>query len=407
MNPRAQRGLEIASKSGLIQEGGAWIVPSQTGTGIYRVDARPDSQRCTCPDFELRREKCKHIFAVEFTVQAEQKTDGGTTTTILTKTVKVTYKQEWTAYNTAQTKEKDLFERLLHDLCIGVPEPQQTKGRPRLSCGDMIFCAGLKVYSTMSSRRLMSDLREAHAKGYIGKVPHFNSVLNYLETEALTPVLKQLIARSGLPMKALETDFACDSSGFSTCQYVRWFDAKYGKERDRHDWIKIHLMAGVRTHIVTSVEITGRDAHDAPLLPMLTTDTASRFTIKQVSADKGYSSADNHVAVASVGATPYIAFKSTTTGGIGGLFQKMFHYYSLNRDAFLAEYHKRSNAESTFSMIKAKFGGHLRSKSGVAQINEALIKILCHNICVLIQSIFEFGVEPTFCAESAPAQKPS
>lgn len=28
--------------------------------------------------------------------------------------------------------------------------------------------------------------------------------------------------------------------------------------------------------------------------------------------------------------------------------------------------------------------------------NEALLKVLCHNICVLIQSIHELGIEPVF-----------
>jgi hypothetical protein len=36
-----------------------------------------------------------------------------------------------------------------------------------------------------------------------------------------------------------------------------------------------------------------------------------------------------------------------------------------------------------------------------AQVNEALCKILCHNICCLIQSIFELGIEPTFWAPEA------
>ncbi len=49
-------------------------------------------------------------------------------------------------------------------------------------------------------------------------------------------------------------------------------------------------------------------------------------------------------------------------------------------------------------MIKAKFGDALRSKTEVAQVNEALCKVLCHNICCLIQSIFELGIEPTFWA---------
>ena len=77
-------------------------------------------------------------------------------------------------------------------------------------------------------------------------------------------------------------------------------------------------------------------------------------------------------------------------------WDKAFHYYSLNQDEFFDYYHNRSNVESTFSMIKRKFGEPLRSKTDVAQVNEALCKILCHNICCVIQSMYELGVEPNF-----------
>ena len=42
----------------------------------------------------------------------------------------------------------------------------------------------------------------------------------------------------------------------------------------------------------------------------------------------------------------------------------MFHYYNFNRDEFLAHYHKRRNVESTFSMIKAKFGDSPAEQDG-------------------------------------------
>ena len=59
----------------------------------------------------------------------------------------------------------------------------------------------------------------------------------------------------------------------------------------------------------------------------------------------------------------------------------MFHYYQFRRDDFLKHYHQRSNAESTFSMVKAKFRDHVRSKNDMAMKNEVLCKFLCHNIC--------------------------
>jgi transposase len=62
----------------------------------------------------------------------------------------------------------------------------------------------------------------------------------------------------------------------------------------------------------------------------------------------------------------------------------------------MRNYHRRSNVETTFSMIKAKFGEKLRSKTATAQANEVLCKVLCHNLCVLIQSMYEFGIEADF-----------
>jgi transposase len=52
--------------------------------------------------------------------------------------------------------------------------------------------------------------------------------------------------------------------------------------------------------------------------------------------------------------------------------------------------------ETTFSMIKRKFGDSLRSKTETAQVNETLAKVLCHNIVVLIHEMYELGIEPVF-----------
>jgi hypothetical protein len=52
--------------------------------------------------------------------------------------------------------------------------------------------------------------------------------------------------------------------------------------------------------------------------------------------------------------------------------------------------------ESTFSIIKRKFGDNPRWKSDTAMVNEALCKILCHNIVVLIHEMCELGIEPNF-----------
>jgi hypothetical protein len=48
------------------------------------------------------------------------------------------------------------------------------------------------------------------------------------------------------------------------------------------------------------------------------------------------------------------------------------------------------------SASSGKFGERLRSKSHTAQTNEVLCKVLCHNLCCVIQAIYELGIEPSF-----------
>ncbi|HEV7397191.1 MAG TPA: transposase [Pyrinomonadaceae bacterium] len=405
MDAREQKALEIAAKSKLTRKGDTWTVPSQAGPKKYTVDPNPQEPSCTCPDFEARQLRCKHIFAVEYTIEREQTSDGQTIVTESVRVTQKTYTQDWRAYNKAQTNEKSQFLAFLYELCSKLEEPIQkrSRGRQPLPLADVLFTVTFKVYSTMSARRFQSDMRDALAKGYVSKLPSFNSIFDYLQNESLTPYLKYLIAESASPLKSIETAFATDSSGFSTTRFVRWFDVKYGGNEDWHDWIKMHLMCGVTTHIVTSVELSRARTHDSPYFKPLVEQTArAGFTMKEISADKGYISADNLQTAIDHGATPYIPFKTNVTGKRGTeLWKRLFHFYSFNREEFLTHYHKRSNVETTFSMIKAKFGERLRSKTETAQINEALCKVLCHNLCVVIQSMYELGIEPEFTSEAA------
>ena len=399
---RQQRGMAIAAVVPIQKNRLGYQVPSQSGNGSYVVSV-DDEPFCTCPDFEQRQERCKHVYAVEFTVQRDQAPDASP------ETVRVALGPSWTAYNLAQTNEQELFGTLLRELCATVSQPPQGKGRPRLPISDMLFAVGLKVYSTMSGRRAMTDFRNAQADGLLSTCPSFSTAFRYMEDPTLTPVLKSLIEQSALPLKAVESDFAADASGFSTSVYDRWFDQKWGKEKKMARFLKAHIMCGVNTKIVTAVEITEANVHDSPPFPGLVGKTAESFTMSEVSADKAYLSRKNLKAIVDAGATPYIPFKINSrpehTHG-DSLWAKTYHYFSLYREDFMNHYHKRSNVETAFSMIKAKFGGSLRSKNPAAQVNEALVKILCHNICVLIQAMFDsLGVEPEFGAELTFASK--
>jgi hypothetical protein len=122
-------------------------------------------------------------------------------------------------------------------------------------------------------------------------------------------------------------------------------------------WLKLHLMCGTKTNIVTSVEVSDGYAHDYPFFKGLVDRTANAgFQMKEVSADKGYLGASNMLAMLQRGAIPYIPFKINSVADSRGscgpkseLWTRMYHFYGLNRAEFLQHYHKRSNVEPRFT----------------------------------------------------------
>ncbi len=163
-------------------------------------------------------------------------------------------------------------------------------------------------------------------------------------------------------------------------------------------------MCGVTTNTITACEVS--HAGDSPTLPKLLAATASRFDVKELSADMAYSSKNNLEVIEANGTAALIPFKSNAVAtGDSPTWNKLFHYFQFKREEFLKRYHARSNVESTFSMLKAKFGDGVRSKTDTAMKNEVLCKIVCHNIAVLISAMYELGIDPIFYSETNDDKK--
>jgi transposase len=388
---RRDRGQRIASAKRIKSVGSVWIVPSEAHSGSYVVTG-DNGPTCTCPDYELRREACKHVFAVEF-VRHRISADG----TSVTETLKITYGQDWPAYNAAQCTEKDKVQVLLRDLCDGIiTPPHPGRGPKPIPLCDAVYGMTMKVYTGMSGRRASSDIKACAQAGHMSRTPHYNSLFNYFEKPEMTPLLTALVEDSAAPLASVESQFAADATGFGTSVYRRWYDHKYGREMKESTWIKGHIVTGVLTNVVAAIKVTDGNANDSPQLPGLLLSTNRHFKMAEVSADKGYLSHDNLAEVEAFGAVPYIPFKTNSQGEGSAAWRRMWGLFMYEQPKFLAHYHKRSNVEATFSMMKRKFGGSVRSKNFTAQQNEVLCKALCHNLSVMVHAIHELGIDPQF-----------
>jgi transposase len=406
MDARQQRGLVIAATCRLHRnDDGTWFVPSQTNREAVGYTVNLQAKSCTCPDHVEGGFVCKHYFAASIVHQRDVLPDGTVIETkTLTLTEKKVYKQDWPAYNVAQATEKCRVRVLLHDLCRNLPErerPPTLPGPKPHRVSDMAFAMAYKVYCGkvycgLSSRRFSTDLLEAHERGFLTRPIPGPKVTAFFEDAYFTPILKELIGYSARPLRSVERDFAIDSTGFASTRYETWYDHKYGVTRRKCLWVKAHIASGTKTNVVAAVRILDKDAADSPQFVPLVKETRRHFEIGEVSADAAYGSLENFETVAQCGGQAFIAFKSNTTGGAGGLFEKAFHFFRFNREEYMAKYHKRSNIESTISAVKRKFGDSVVSKTDAAMVNEVLCKLLCHNLTCLIQEQETLGIVPVF-----------
>lgn len=307
----------------------------------------------------------------------------------------------WHNYNESQTKEKALFVNILNDICDLIEEKtHESVGRKPARTRDVIFALVLKQYLNTSSRRVQSDLKLFKETEFISSDIPFNTLLDHFERRELKAILRELIEISALPLKQIELDFAIDSTGFGTSLYKTFFGMKHLKQERWKQYRKCHAVCGVKTNIITSVDITEGYVNDQTQFIPLANDTARNFEIRDFCADKGYLSSKHFALIKELGGQAYIPFKKNTSGNCSdnqrSYFKTAFKFFKANREQYLEHYHKRSNIEFTFSMIKRRFGNNVKCKKEVSQDNEILGKVLAHNICVLVQEIFLNNIDVDF-----------
>jgi len=310
------------------------------------------------------------------------------------------YSQDWHKYNLAKCNEKLLFYEFLHDLSKIIKEPKYQFGRPAIPLNDMFFSCGLKLYSNYSGRKVMSDLVKAEGARYISKKPHFNTIKDFLNCPATYDLLLKLLTISAMPLRKLEDKYSIDSSGWGSYSQERWNKVKWTKKKKTfRNYLKGHIIIGTRTNIICGCEITPGNFSDAKQAPAIIYKTGLNFRMKEFTGDRAYSSKMVFRILESLRCMPYIPFKHSTkkpTKDSPQLWNKMFIHFRDNREEFMKKYHVRSNVETTFAMIKLRLGEHLKSRNYVSQRNELMVKFICHNICCLIQEMYEHNVKIDF-----------
>ena len=335
------------------------------------------------------------------------------------------YRRDWPKYNEAQTHEaEDVLEllgrisRLVNEIDLQ-HRPPPDRGRPRSPLGSMLFALIYKAFLGQSARRVQAQLRLLARSGYMPKcdpsdsafshaedrepwIPCFNSINGYHGYEWLTPVLLELVTVTATPVRSLETEFTMDATGCSTHSFMRWVDYRTASEVKEHGWVKLHMMCGALTNVITRAAVSPSDVHDNVPFRELFLETARHFRMRKLTADMGYLSGPNYELARDFGVQLYVPFKSNTAPWVDdGTAWSAALWDFLNRhDEFMDEYHQRSNAESTFSALKRKFPSQIRMEYPTGQVNETLCKVLAYNLSGVAREVRMRGVKPDCPSEA-------
>ena len=143
-----------------------------------------------------------------------------------------------------------IFMKLLKDITSNLKQPDYEFGRPTLPLSDMAYSSVMKVFTTFSLRRFMSDMQIAKEKGYVNVTSCYASVGHFMQKKEVTPLLVSMVTLTSLPLRTIEKDFAIDSTGFGTSNFQRWYSFKHGKEISSRRWVKCHFITGTKTNII-------------------------------------------------------------------------------------------------------------------------------------------------------------
>jgi transposase len=254
-------------------------------------------------------------------------------------------------------------------------------------------------FPNLSTRRARSFLILLRKFGIMtSDIPCFKTLSNYRENNSLQIILSALIEESSKPLSAVEHDFATDATGIKTKLFSSWYSIRCKKEIRKRDHLTIHITTGVKSNIVTALNVETKSGKDNLILREHVDKTAQNFQINEWSGDGKYWCKENCKKVHEVGAKPYFKVWKNWSGRSRGGFhwKEMNLEFKKDPEEYGKHYHKRSNVESTNMSKKMIHGDKVYSRLSSARINEETLRWINHNINVLNKAKHLWGINPKF-----------
>lgn len=273
-------------------------------------------------------------------------------------------------------------------------------GRPPKRASDILTCLLIwQRFPNMSVRNARSFLLFLCSFRIIDvEIPSYKTLTNYQANPRLRYYLDRFIEESSKPLSIIEHDFATDMTGVRTNNFSSWYSLRCGKKMRKRDHIATHISTGVKSNIVTCVNVCVKKGKDNVIFREHVEKTARNFKINEWSGDGMYQCRENCTSVSEVGGKPFFKLKKNITKKPKGhpAWKDMVLRRERDGESYDKSYHKRSNVESDNHSKHAKLGDSVRSKLDTAMEHEEHLKWVDYNLLILNRASLEWGVKPHF-----------
>jgi len=266
---------------------------------------------------------------------------------------------------------------------------------PRKFTQPQIFvCLVLKIFFKTDYRGIVAILNDCPdlCKTFnLSIIPHFTTLQKASKRLLCLNIADQLlestvrVTNEGKEIKLAAIDSTGLEAGHTSRYFVRRKRSKQLKSYEEtyyRRWPKLAIACDCSNHMILSAITTRGPSVDINQFEKIMTPAINRYIIEHVLADAGYDSESNHRFARDTN-----NIRSTIPPKHGRPTTKPFlgKYRRLMQQEFDKEiFGQRWQVETVFSMIKRNQGEALLSKSDCAQNREMMLKVLTHNIAVIL-----------------------
>lgn len=308
------------------------------------------------------------------------------------RTTNQNQKRNWRAYNEQLKRRGDISIWISNDVVDGWYETERFydgTGAPNLY-------SDLAILVTHEIRQVFKlPLRQC--EGFV------NSLFKLMQLALKSPsysVMSKRLKQLNIPRptyRASHPDFsqtksiAIDSTGLQCFEYDSWFEEKYGKNRVKKNWRKLHICVD-DSGVIQTAMLTTRRKQDCSTVKDLTTPLNNK--VNHITADSAYDNNPNYKTLATH--FPYADIVIPPKANARYSKQNQQHRnrnideincYGKSKWKAERNYHMRNQAELAFSRYKRILGGKLHARDFARQQTEAMIGCCILNKMNLLNTI--------------------